>query len=110
MHKLACNWSCLRMLMNMQRNASAWILNLLRYFHTHAYIHILAFFMNFQGYYRRAEALRKMLENPEMNSRGPEGSGFAQVVADYFQCHRKTENSNIKAIYQAMVVATNNSQ
>ena len=45
-----------------------------------------------------------------MSSRAPEGSGFAQVVTDYFQCHRKTETSNIKAIFQAMAVATNNSQ
>ena len=50
-----------------------------------------------------------MLEDPTWSTRAPEGCDFAQVVTDYFQCHRKTENFNIKAIYQAMVVATNNS-
>lgn len=57
-----------------------------------------------QGYYRRAEALRKMLENPDLATRVPTGKSFADVVEDYFQSHRKAEN--VKAIYQAMAVAT----
>ena len=62
-----------------------------------------------QGYYRRAEALRKMLESDDWKSRVPGGTSFSNVASDYFQCHRKTENSNIKALYQAIVVATNHS-
>ena len=47
----------------------------------------------------------KMLESSKWSSRVPPGKTFTDVVVDYFQCHRMTEN--IKAIYQAMVVATN---
>jgi tetratricopeptide (TPR) repeat protein len=58
-----------------------------------------------KGYYRRAEALKRMLENPDWSTRVPDGKTFSDVVEDYFQSHRKAEN--VKLIYQAIVVATN---
>lgn len=38
----------------------------------------------------------------------PEGATFANVVSDYHQCYRKSDNSNVEALYQALFVATNN--
>ena len=35
----------------------------------------------------------------------PERRSYKDVVQDYFQCHRKTENWNLKALFQAMCVA-----
>ena len=63
-----------------------------------------------QGHYRRAEALKKMLDDGGWRGRVPEGKSFADVVQDYFQCHRKTEDWSMKAIHQAICVATNHGQ
>ena len=49
-----------------------------------------------------------MLEDRRWRKRVPERKSYKDVVQDYFQCHRKTEkteNWNLKALFQAMCVA-----
>lgn len=49
---------------------------------------ILCIFCFFQGYYRRAEALKALLSSPQLRDRIPQSKSFADVVSDYCASHR----------------------
>lgn len=56
-----------------------------------------------KGYYRRAEALRKLLFSPELKPQKPKGKSVADVVSDYCKCHEIQPNAH--ALSEALLLA-----